>query len=290
LTTTAKVISVAVTAPSGTGYTTAPTVGFTGGTGTAATATATIQVNAVTLNYGGGGFPSSATATIADSNGGTGSGATATIVVSQGTVMTPGTSPTNLSVVGTAGVQTSPISEIFTNAKTDLLFYGYSGAIVAQNVTGGTISTTTTAAYSPSGIVVDNISTQNQASSIYFATQAKQSFTGSQTVNIASVTSPGALFSNSTATVTTQTPNNFATGNSVTIAGVSCPSGSCGSWPLPDYNGTWTITVTNPTTFTFTVCSTCFGATATPDTGTATGPPVVTQAYGAIKLTQSGLN
>jgi hypothetical protein len=177
-----KVNSVAVTAPSGSGYNPAPTVGFTGGTGTAATATATLRVTGFTLNYGGGGYPSSATATIADSNGGTGTGATATITVNPGSVMTPGTSTTKATVNATSAVEASPLNEIFTNASTDLLFYGYGltgsvGDIASQNVTGGSISAATIVAEpnangGTSGIVVDNISTQAQASSIYFGTLA----------------------------------------------------------------------------------------------------------------------
>jgi len=79
--------------------------------------------------------------------------------------------------------QASPITEILTNDGNDLLFYGYGdnvhnpvGVLAAQNVTiGGGASNPTpytlpNANGGSSGIVVDNISTAAQASSIYFAT------------------------------------------------------------------------------------------------------------------------
>lgn len=60
--------------------------------------------------------------------------------------------------------------------------------------------------------------------------------------------------SGGTATLTTSTPHGFVTGQKVVISGVT----------QTDYNGAFTITVTGPTTFTYTVS----GSPATPATGT----------------------
>jgi hypothetical protein len=172
----------------------------------------------------------------------------------------------------------------------DLLFYGWglagtSGNIESLDVTAGnllaTATTLTTGANAnggTSGIVIDNVSTQAQAASIYFTTLAATTVTN--VVNIASVTSPGS-FGINTATVTTQTAHGFPNGSNVTIVGVTCTAFGC-----PNYNGTWTIAVTGSTTFTYTVCSLCFGGTANPNTGTASGP---TTSFGAVKVTQTGL-
>jgi hypothetical protein len=62
--------------------------------------------------------------------------------------------------------------------------------------------------------------------------------------------------SGSTATVTTSTAHGYQTGAQTTIAGAN----------EGDYNGTFTITVTGPNTFTYTVP----GTPATPATGTVT--------------------
>jgi hypothetical protein len=75
-----SVLSVAVT-NGGTGYTTAPTVSFTGGAGTGATATATVSggaVTAVTITVAGTGYTSAPT--VGFGTPGTGATATATIV------------------------------------------------------------------------------------------------------------------------------------------------------------------------------------------------------------------
>jgi hypothetical protein len=60
--------------------------------------------------------------------------------------------------------------------------------------------------------------------------------------------------SGSTATLTTSTPHGFTTGQKVVISGAA----------QTDYNGAFTVTVTGPTTFTFTVA----GSPVTPATGT----------------------
>ena len=70
----------------GSGYTSAPTVSFSGGGGSGATATATVsggQVTSVTVTAGGSGYTSAPTVSF---SGGGGSGATATATVSGGQV------------------------------------------------------------------------------------------------------------------------------------------------------------------------------------------------------------
>lgn len=74
------VASVSVGTP-GTGYATAPTIGFTGGGGTGATATATVDggaITAITVTNPGSGYTSAPTVTITG-GGGTGGAATATL-------------------------------------------------------------------------------------------------------------------------------------------------------------------------------------------------------------------
>ena len=78
-----KVDDITVSA-GGTGYTSAPTVTFTGGGGTGATATATVAggvVTAVTVTAGGTGYTSAPTIGF---TGGAGSGATATATLKEG--------------------------------------------------------------------------------------------------------------------------------------------------------------------------------------------------------------
>ncbi len=177
LSTTVDVIGLTVPTTPGSGYTTAPSITFSGG-GSGATASSTINVTNVALTYGGGGY-TSPTVTIPGGS----TNATATATVNPGAVLTPGTSPTTVVVDGTAGVQASPVTEIFTNASTDLLFYGDGivggpANLTAENVTTANSLSPENGIAEPygtagtSGIVVDNISTEAQASSIYFATQA----------------------------------------------------------------------------------------------------------------------
>lgn len=173
-----KLNTIAVNA-AGSGYTGAPSVTFSSPSPTGTVnVTATINITNVTVTYGGGGYSPATTVNI---TGGT-TNATATATINPGSVMTPGTSPTTAVVSATAAVEASPITEIFTNASTDLLFYGYGlagsvGDIASQNVTNGSVSAATSVAEpkangGTSGIAVDNISTQAQASSIYFGTLA----------------------------------------------------------------------------------------------------------------------
>ena len=81
------VTSIAVTS-GGTGYTSAPTISFTGGGGTGATATATVSVagvvNSIAVTSGGIGYTSAPT--VSFTGGGGGTGATATAAVSDGAI------------------------------------------------------------------------------------------------------------------------------------------------------------------------------------------------------------
>ncbi len=287
-----QVVSVGVPSTPGSGYTTAPLVTFSGGGGTGAAASATINVTAVSVIFGGGGY-TTATATI---TGGV-TNPTATVVVNPGTVMSAGTPTANYQyVIDTANLEpASPLSEIY-NGVVDRLFYSWGASsislVYSQDVTNGVISTSPAYINEPSpapgtsGIVVDNISSQNQASSIYFGTLGQVvSGSGQKQVFIASVTSPGSFFAQNVATVTTTTPHGFSSNNSVVIANVVCTAFLC-----PNYNGTWTITGVTPTTFTFVVCSgVCGGGTSNANTGTATSLAPTTS-YQAVKLTQSALN
>jgi phage tail sheath protein FI len=82
---------------------------------------------------------------------------------------------------------------------------------------------------------------------------------GLRTFDTQSVT--GITRSGATATATTASPHGFSTGQRVTIAGAN----------QAEYNGTFTITVTGGTTFTYAVT----GAPATPATGTITAGPAL---------------
>jgi hypothetical protein len=78
-----KVTAITIT-NGGSGYTSAPTIAITGGAGAGATATASVSgVTAISITNGGSGYTSAPTIAI---TGGGGSGATATATVSKGTV------------------------------------------------------------------------------------------------------------------------------------------------------------------------------------------------------------
>lgn len=82
---TAGTVSSATVTAGGTGYTTAPTVAFTGGGGTGATATAAFAAGAVTtitITNGGSGYTSAPTVSLTG-GGGTGATATAAVVAAQ---------------------------------------------------------------------------------------------------------------------------------------------------------------------------------------------------------------
>lgn len=105
-----------------------------------------------------------------------------------------------------------------------------------------------------------------KADGFQYETQALGTISN-QTISISSITRSG-----STATVTTTSNHNLATGVSVTIAGAS----------QTEYNITATITVISNTQFTYTVS----GSPTTPATGTITAN--FTTAYVAIKAIEYG--
>jgi hypothetical protein len=194
------------------------------------------------------------------------------------------------------------VAEIFNpnvNGGTDYLFFGYGNAsvgdVTSANVTSGSSVTIATPVSEPhafggtSGIVMDNISTAAQASSIYFSTLASQSGT-TDSATIRNITVPA---SGTTYTVTTTASENFATGNSVTITGVTCCTSGGSNPTLTGYmNGTFTITRGSSTTFTFTNTANPVTSSRTSNSGgTATDNTLsTTGGFEAIKLTQSGLN
>ena len=90
-------------------------------------------------------------------------------------------------------------------------------------------------------------------------------YPGKHTYSVTSITR-----SSTTATVTTSATNSLVTGQSVTIAGAT----------QTQYNGTFTITVTGGTTFTYTVS----GSPATPATGTITAYGGKTTVPGIVYL------
>jgi hypothetical protein len=313
LTLKAEVVGVAAPSTPGSGYTAAPTVTFSTAGGSGAAASSTINVSAINVTYGGGGY-TAPTVTITDT--GTGSGATATANVNAGTVMTPGV---NSAAVCTAATPTtcyqidnstppepaSPLSEIYNPSITppgDLLFYTFGtsslGVVYSQPVTSGAISTAP-ASYSVSGpgpgtggIIVDNVSSASQASSIYFGTLGTYTF-GTEPVvdNVTSASSSGSDFnSTNTATVTlAENPTGFQVNQTVTVVGVSCsPSGEfyCSN---ESFNGSYTILTISGATITYDIATCalfCFNVTGSG--GTATATENVTD-YAAIKLTQSAL-
>jgi hypothetical protein len=307
LTLKAEVVGVAAPSTPGSGYTTAPTVTFSTAGGSGAAASSTINVSAINVTYGGGGY-TAPTVTITDT--GSGSGATATANVNAGTVMTPGVNtaavctaatPTTCYQIdtGTVPEPASPISEIYNSA--DYLFYSFGnslgGDVYSQPITSGAISTSPalypvpTPGPGTSGIVVDNVSSASQASSIYFGTlgQAVLS-TAPVTENVKSATNPDCFGFPScavTATVTMTANTVFQVGQSVTVTGVVCGSSACS----PTFDGTFTILSVSGAeiTYSLTACTIfCSSQTATTNEGTAEATENTT-AYEAIKLTQSML-
>jgi hypothetical protein len=302
LTVTAQVAAVGAPSTPGSGYTTAPGVTFSASGGSGAAASSTLNVSAIKVTYGGGGY-TAPTVTITDT--GSGSGATATANVNAGTVMTAGTSPTNYLIDNSSGAEpASPVSEIYNpsiNPPADLLFYSFGtstvGVVYSQPVTNGVISVSP-AGYAVSGpgpgtggIVVDNVSSANQASSIYFGTLGLV-VTGSapEVENVASAKSSiSILGSTNTATITLlSTPAiPFQVGQTVTVAGVVCSGSPCAE----TFDGTFTILTVSGATFTYDIATCpffCDAETADADKGTATATENTT-AYEAIKLTQSAL-
>jgi len=301
LTVTAQVAAVGAPTTPGSGYTTAPAVSFSTSGGSGAAATSTLNVSAIKVTYGGGGY-TAPTLTIHDT--GSGSGATATANVNAGTVMTAGTSPTSYLIDTATPEPASPINEIYNPSITppaDLLFYSFgtstTDVVYSQPVTGGVISTSPASyqvnppAPGTSGIVVDNVSSAAQASSIYFGTLGTVTLgTGPETVNVASATSSGSLFgSTNTATITlASTPAVlFQVGQTVTVAGVVCSGSPCSQ----TFIGNYTILTVSGLKFTYDIatCSLfCGGETADANKGTAEATENIL-GYAAIKLTQSAL-
>ena len=301
---TVGVLKIGLTS-AGNGYSGTPTVTVSGGGGTGSTGwTATIAVNSVVLTYGGGDYSTPPTVTI---SGGSGAGITGVATINPGTVMTTGTSTATLAVNATTGVQASPLSDVFNEAtNADTIFYGFGTGTTTTDVAevsvsaAGALGTQVVAAQpdaigGTSGIVIDPFTsgTNNQANSIYFATQGTES---TDSGGIIKITAPGTLFSgNDTVTVTMGAAEDFASGDTVIISGVTCTGGLCGSL---SFNGTWVITMTNTTTFTYIACTGALCGAAT-ETGTVASPVGTATDNGlnnakvsfkAIKLTQSGLN
>jgi hypothetical protein len=146
--------------------------------------------------------------------------------------------------------------------------------------------------------VVDNVSSVAQASSIYFGTLGQivvgttnvvDSITSAKTATILlCLTLAGC---NITATVTTsQNPTGLAAGQPVTIAGVVCGGSTCSV----AFNSTYNLVTASGNTITYVVgtcgfLSSCSSVAADANKGTVTGPPGNVTAFGAVKLTQSGL-
>lgn len=302
---TLGVLKVGLTA-AGNGYTGTPTVTVSGGGGTGSTGwTATIAVNSVVLTYGGGDYSTPPTVTI---SGGSGAGVTGTATINPGNIMTTGTSPATLAVSATVGVQTSPISDVFNTAtNSDTLFYGFGTATTTTDLAevtvsaAGALGTTQTLAVEPnssggsSGIVVDPFTsgTNNQANSIYFATQGAAS---TDVATIKTISDPQNLSGPSIATVVTTAANDFVTGDTVVISGTTCTPTlfGCGGIITGNanlYNGTWLINVTNNTTFTLVtpVCSSCLAGSASSGSVLDDGNGNAKVTFKAVKLTQAGL-
>ena len=144
----------------GSGYTSAPTVVFTGSNTTIATATAVFSasVASVTINAGGSGYTSAPTVTF---TGGAGSGAAATAVITGGivtgiTVTNPGSGYTSVPTVGFTGGGGSgtTATAIISGSVTSItLNGGGTGYSVAPTISftggGGSNAAATTSLYVP---------------------------------------------------------------------------------------------------------------------------------------------
>jgi len=122
-----SVDAVNVTA-AGTGYTTPPTIGFTGGGGSGATAHATVSggnITAITVDTGGSGYTSAPTVTI---TGGGGSGGTATA-----TIANTGQGVNGISVTAGGSGYTTPPTVTFSGG-------GGTGAVATAAVSGGVVT------------------------------------------------------------------------------------------------------------------------------------------------------
>ena len=139
------IASLALTA-GGTGYSSVPTVGFTGGGGSGAAATAIISgvVSSLALGQGGTGYGTGTTVSI---TGGGGSGATATATVSGGavtslTLTNPGSGYTSVPAVvingaGTGATATAAVTTIVKGIKLTNPGSGYTSAPTVKFTGGG---------------------------------------------------------------------------------------------------------------------------------------------------------
>jgi len=155
LTLTQKIAKLTLTS-GGTGYTSAPTVSFSGGGGTGASATATFSasVKSIVLNSAGSGYTSAPTVTFV---GGGGTGASASIKFSGGVgsvnMTTKGTGyrtpPTvTFSGGGGSGAAGTAVLNAFIDAATNLTYggYGYTSDPTVTLVGGGGSGATVVAA------------------------------------------------------------------------------------------------------------------------------------------------
>jgi len=201
------------------------------------------------------------------------------------TSLYPGGSNNSIPVIasGSSGATTVTFSTVPSSVVVGL---GISGTGIAPgtvitNITGTTItlSQATLSAISSaqlivSGYVLSNPSTLNAGTSqdgviLALGGSANNSI---QTIPIASITT--ATTSTSTiVTIVTSSAHGFSSGDSITIAGIS-PSG---------FNGTFKISVTNTTTFTYTVNS----SISSPTFSSATATKTITSNISAISETSS---
>lgn len=129
----------------GTGYTSAPTVGFTGGGGTGAAATATITADAVTsiiITNVGSGYTSTPTVTF---TGGVGSGAAATAIVGDGSLIVRHSNSGTLYYIKSDRKNVTTGANVAVNSTSDTsidttwhpFLIDYAAAWLAQNKSSG---------------------------------------------------------------------------------------------------------------------------------------------------------
>ena len=151
----------------GSGYTSAPTVVFTGTNTTIATATAVLSasVTSVTINAGGSGYTSAPTVTFSG-GGGSGASAIATIaggIVTSITVTNPGsgyTSAPTVGFTGGGGASTTATAVITGSVASITLNGGGTGYTASPTISftggGGTGATATANAYTPFTLTMDD--------------------------------------------------------------------------------------------------------------------------------------
>jgi hypothetical protein len=202
---------------------------------------------------GGGslGTATSAQAAAAVISSATSSGTTATITTATASGFTAG------QTVTVAGVSVSGYNGTFTITSVNgtTITYTTSGSDLASG-SGGSATLASPLAGAQRSMVDSVTYTFNQA-----VTLAANAFTVSvhPTAAIATATESG-----NTVTITTVASNNFVSGEVVTIAGVSDSN----------YNGTFTITVNTPTTFTYTDATSGLGNATGGTAGVGAAPSV----------------